>query len=48
MGVIALAIKLDSPGGAIYRQERVGLHGRTFTILKFRACATERTSNWLP
>ena len=35
--VIALAIRLDSPGPIFYRQERVGLHGRTFYVLKFRS-----------
>jgi len=35
--LIALAIVLDSPGGVLYRQMRVGLHGRPFTILKFRS-----------
>ena len=33
---VALAIRLDSPGPALFRQERVGLHGRTFRIHKFR------------
>lgn len=37
MLLAALAIKLDSPGPVIYRQERVGLGGRTFNILKFRS-----------
>jgi exopolysaccharide biosynthesis polyprenyl glycosylphosphotransferase len=36
MGIIALAIKLDSPGKVIFRQERVGENGRLFTMLKFR------------
>jgi len=36
MGIIALAIKLDSPGPVIFRQERVGENGRLFTMLKFR------------
>ena len=36
MAVIALAIRLDSPGGVLFRQTRVGLHGRTFEVLKFR------------
>ena len=35
--LIALAVKLDSPGPVIYKQERVGLWGRTFYILKFRS-----------
>jgi sugar transferase (PEP-CTERM system associated) len=32
-----LAIKLESPGPVIYRQERVGLGGRTFMCLKLRS-----------
>ena len=35
-GLIALAIKLDSPGPVFFRQERVGLHKRRFQMLKFR------------
>jgi len=34
---IAIAIKLDSPGPVLFRQLRCGLHGRTFTFLKFRS-----------
>ena len=37
MAVAALLIKLDSPGPVFYRQQRVGLHGRLFTLLKFRS-----------
>ena len=33
----ALLIKLDSPGPLLYRQERIGLNGRVFTLLKFRS-----------
>ena len=37
IGVLcALAIKLDSTGPVFFRQERVGRHGRTFLIWKFR------------
>ena len=31
-----LAVKLESRGGAFYRQRRVGLHGREFDVLKLR------------
>lgn len=34
--LIALAIKLDSPGPVFYRQERIGRRGRPFRIHKFR------------
>jgi exopolysaccharide biosynthesis polyprenyl glycosylphosphotransferase len=34
--LIAIGIKLDSPGPAIFSQERVGLHGAKFTLYKFR------------
>jgi len=35
--LIAIAIKLDSAGPVLFRQVRVGLHGRTFIIYKFRS-----------
>jgi exopolysaccharide biosynthesis polyprenyl glycosylphosphotransferase len=34
--VIAVAIKLNSVGPVFFRQERVGLNGRVFTLFKFR------------
>ncbi len=35
--VIAFAIKVTSPGPVIFRQTRVGSHGDTFTVFKFRS-----------
>jgi exopolysaccharide biosynthesis polyprenyl glycosylphosphotransferase len=35
--VIVVAIRLDSPGPAIFVQERVGIHGRRFRFYKFRS-----------
>ncbi|MGB4258361.1 MAG: exopolysaccharide biosynthesis polyprenyl glycosylphosphotransferase, partial [Phycisphaerae bacterium] len=46
MAVIAVLIKLTSPGPVLYRQRRMGLDGREFTMLKFRTMrvdAEERT-----
>ncbi|NNF03081.1 MAG: undecaprenyl-phosphate glucose phosphotransferase [Rhodothermales bacterium] len=34
---IAVAVKVSSPGPVFYRQERMGLNGHTFEILKFRS-----------
>jgi sugar transferase (PEP-CTERM system associated) len=41
MLLAALAIKLDSPGPVLYRQERVGLGGRRFMCVKFRSMRTD-------
>jgi lipopolysaccharide/colanic/teichoic acid biosynthesis glycosyltransferase len=37
LALIALAIKLTSPGPVLFRQARVGLGDRPFTMLKFRS-----------
>ena len=34
--VAALLVRLDSPGPALFRQERMGYRGRTFTVFKLR------------
>ncbi len=38
--LIALLVRLTSPGPALLRQTRVGVHGTTFTVLKFRSMVT--------
>lgn len=41
MLLAALAIKLDSRGPVLYRQERVGLNNRPFQVVKFRSMRTD-------
>jgi exopolysaccharide biosynthesis polyprenyl glycosylphosphotransferase len=36
LGVVALLVKLTSPGPVLFRQQRSGLNGRPFTLYKFR------------
>ncbi len=37
--ISAILIKLESPGPVFYLQERVGLHGKIFKLIKLRSCA---------
>jgi exopolysaccharide biosynthesis polyprenyl glycosylphosphotransferase len=50
LGLCALLVRLEGGPGVIFRQERVGLDGRPFTLLKFRslapATAEESASHW--
>jgi exopolysaccharide biosynthesis polyprenyl glycosylphosphotransferase len=39
--IVAVVIKLTSPGPVFFRQERSGLNGRPFTIYKFRTMVTD-------
>ena len=47
--VLALLVRLDSPGPVFYAQERVGLNGRRFRMIKFRSMRADAESeggNW--
>ena len=46
--VIALLIRLESPGPVFYSQERVGLNGRSFRILKFRSMVADAEKGLAP
>lgn len=48
MALAALFIKLESPGPVLYRQERVGQGGRSFTILKFRSMCVDAEKDGKP
>ncbi len=47
MLIVAVFIKLDNPGPAIFKQERIGKGGKVFKILKFRSMrvGTEKTGS---
>jgi len=40
LAVVAIVIKLTSPGPVLFRQQRSGLNGRQFTLYKFRTMVT--------
>ena len=48
MLITALAIYFNSGGPILYRQERVGAHGKAFTILKFRSMTTDAERDGTP
>jgi lipopolysaccharide/colanic/teichoic acid biosynthesis glycosyltransferase len=48
MLLVAWAIKCDSLGPVFYRQERIGLRGRRFAILKFRSMRADAEADGQP
>ena len=48
MAISALAIKWDSFGPVLYKQERVGLNGRRFMLLKFRSMVVDAEPDGRP
>ena len=46
MVLIALLIKLESPGPVIFKQERIGEHGRRFQMFKFRSMYIDADRRW--
>jgi sugar transferase (PEP-CTERM system associated) len=48
MPIVALLIKLDSPGPILYRQERVGKDGQPFQIIKFRSMGVDAEQDAAP
>jgi exopolysaccharide biosynthesis polyprenyl glycosylphosphotransferase len=51
IGLAALAVRLELGPGVIYRQERVGLNGRRFQLLKLRSMrppAVGSSTEWVP
>lgn len=49
LALLALLVRLDSPGPVFYTQERVGLNGRRFRMIKFRSMRADSNAegaNW--
>jgi sugar transferase (PEP-CTERM system associated) len=48
MALTAIAVRLDTPGPVVYAQERVGEHGRTFMVYKFRSMLADAERGGTP
>lgn len=46
IGLVALAIRLETPGSPFFGQERVGMNGKVFKIIKFRSMIKDAESMW--
>ena len=47
MLIVAILVRLESPGPSLYRQERIGQGGRIFRIFKFRTMAADSSGSTL-
>ena len=48
MLIIALMIRIESPGPVIYKQERLGKNGKVFMMYKFRSMRNDAEKNGPP
>lgn len=46
--ITGILVRLESPGPVFYRQERVGLNGKTFMLNKFRSMRTDAEADGVP
>jgi lipopolysaccharide/colanic/teichoic acid biosynthesis glycosyltransferase len=44
--IVAIAIRLDSPGPIVFRQTRIGRNGKPFTFYKFRGMFVDAHKRW--
>lgn len=45
MLIVAIVVKIDSPGPVFFKQRRIGLHKKEFVLLKFRSMPVSAPSN---
>jgi lipopolysaccharide/colanic/teichoic acid biosynthesis glycosyltransferase len=45
LAVVAIIVRLDSPGPILFKQERLGRYGKTFVVYKFRTMTDRPRSN---
>lgn len=48
IALLGLLVKLESPGPAFFKQERIGLRGKPFTMIKFRTMTENANQIWAP